>query len=743
MKKFWLGSTALVLSAASPAMAAEIVYVGPAIGNWANGANWSTGSVPQAGDTVRVWHGDPVTARTMTYDSAVDPALGPVTVQGSFGAPLTLQHNAGGLTAERLAIGGNTRGHYVLGGTGALKVGTDVELGTFSAGNSLSQSGTSIFQVANDLRIGLVAGSSGEYSLSGGTATVGRGINVGEGGGATLNISGGSLSSALLAIAGFTGSSGQVTLSGGTLQVSGQTYIGAGSGSVAQSGGVLSTGELNFGGIAGSGGTYFLSGGQLNVAGLTQLGSIGSATVFHSGGSHTTGTLVMGNTATGGATYWMSGGQLTLTNQGIALGDGGSGTFMQSGGAVAAQGAQGNVQIGRLAGSNGSYQMSGGTLDVANLLVVGRAGIGELIQSGTSNVTVNTGLSVGALAGGNGTYRLEGGTLLVKGNEAIGNAGTGTFWQSAGTHTVNGSLTVGANGTYNLSGGTLSAGTITNNGKFNYNGAATVNGNVVNNGQLNFNASSMAPKTFTGPITNNAAGVVKLSGVHVEYGGAFTNHGAYEHGPGYTTASSKFTHLNVGATGYLKGGPSPYYRDRFVVGGDFRNASTQAAAWNTLGSTLSFIGAGTHLLQLAGADLGAVVAGYDANFAFGGFFLGVGMTITLEDGNGVPGAAFYVGGFELAGSDLGLLANIQSDFNIYYDSSLLENAYLDGQTYALDGDGWLIAVNRNLPPAPPPPPPGGVIIGQPTDVPEPSALLVLLGGLLGLAAASRRRTMPA
>ena len=96
MKGVLLRSTALtVLCVASPALAAEVEYVGPAIGNWTDGANWSTGSQPQAGDTVRVWHNDPVVPRTVIYDSVLNPALGHVTVQGSFGAPLTLQQEGG------------------------------------------------------------------------------------------------------------------------------------------------------------------------------------------------------------------------------------------------------------------------------------------------------------------------------------------------------------------------------------------------------------------------------------------------------------------------------------------------------------------------------------------------------------------------------------------------------------------------------------------------------------------------
>ena len=71
------------------------------------------------------------------------------------------------------------------------------------------------------------------------------------------------------------------------------------------------------------------------------------------------------------------------------------------------------------------------------------------------------------------------------------------------------------------------------------------------------------------------------------------------------------------------------------------------------------------------------------------------------DGNDVPGAALYIRELDLPGEDLGLLADINSPFNIYYDMSDPANAYLGGLDFALRGGGMLVA--GSAPPLPEPP----------------------------------------
>lgn len=167
--------------------------------------------------------------------------------------------------------------------------------------------------------------------------------------------------------------------------------------------------------------------------------------------------------------------------------------------------------------------------------------------------------------------------------------------------------------------------------------------------------------------------------------------------------------LSVSATGYLHVGAG----DSVVVGGDFHTASLQNLLWNTLDAKLEFTGNKTHAFDLTGADVGATVAGLADNFAWGALFLDSGALLNV--GSGIQGnghVALYLERLGLFNNDLGLLGNIHSAYNIYYDSTLSWNAYLNGQTYGLSGGGFLTPFVGN-------------------SVPEPSSGLLLVAGVLG------------
>jgi len=85
-------------------------------------------------------------------------------------------------------------------------------------------------------------------------------------------------------------------------------------------------------------------------------------------------------------------------------------------------------------------------------------------------------------------------------------------------------------------------------------------------------------------------------------------------------------------------------------------------------------------------------------------------------------AALYTRVFDLDGQDLSLLSMIFSPFNLYYDGTLAENAYLGRTAHTLTGRGMLAAYN-----------PGACNSGGETpDVREPNALPTMLGALAGL-----------
>lgn len=272
-------------------------------------------------------------------------------------------------------------------------------------------------------------------------------------------------------------------------------------------------------------------------------------------------------------------------------------------------------------------------------------------------------------------------------------------------------------------GGTLSTPTLTNTAGGTVTGFGTLTGNLVNAGSIDF----YGPTNIVGNLTNQAGGTMLVrndqtlvtgQGVNdgtihtfkgtVIFNGGLINNGVYLSDP----SNNYFTGLVVNDPGYLLGDTG----DNFFISGDFVNHSLQNTLWNTSAASLFLNGTGDQNLYLAGSDLGALYAGYTNNFAWGELSLDSGTSAHLFDGNTDPTAALYVHLFEL-GDGLGQLADIYSDFNIYYDPNLSGNAYLGGQTYALNGSGFLI----------------------PAAVPIPPAVWLFGSGLLGLIGIARRK----
>jgi len=210
---------------------------------------------------------------------------------------------------------------------------------------------------------------------------------------------------------------------------------------------------------------------------LVGVGTGGIGSHIQSDGTNTySQALVVGSRSGSIGTYSLSGtGAVTINTfesgtSGLNVGDAGDGTFNQSGGAVTVNGgtnggSYANLYLGNTATGAGTYLLSNGSLSVAGIEYIGNGGTGTFNQSGGTNIDIGgfaySGLYVGY--GGAGTYDLSGGTLTVGANgsslEVIGYSAAGSFNQSAGVHDCP-SLTVGehAPGTYMLSGGTLNVG---------------------------------------------------------------------------------------------------------------------------------------------------------------------------------------------------------------------------------------------------------------------------------------------
>lgn len=211
------------------------------------------------------------------------------------------------------------------------------------------------------------------------------------------------------------------------------------------------------------------------------------------------------------------------------------------------------------------------------------------------------------------------------------------------------------------------------------------------------------------------------------YKGTFVNHGTYNSDPSTNVFEAGLT---VGATGVLTGGSG----DVFEIRGSFLNGSTDAAGWNTDDASLRLVlddpsGATAFEWSLAGIDVGQSAGGLTGNFSFIDVFVDIGPddTLLISDGNADPGAAFYTRVFQIDLADLLLIA---SDFNVYYDGTLAQNAYLGCAAHSFgSGGGQLLAYNATA------------CGGSPTGVSEPGTLPLLAGSLLLLLGVSglRRR----
>jgi len=456
--------------------------------------------------------------------------------------------------------------------------------------------------------------------------------------------------------------------------------------------------------------------GLLVVTGTTT--NLGQITVEQ--GEHFRATAGLANT---GIVELMGGavsGTGTFVNGpgGIVRGYGGvTAPMANDGGVIHATGTQltvtnlsgGNVNGGELRVDDGSRLhivsafASSGTivLNGENAELLG----GTITNSGTlsgSGRVSNTVLNSGVIRASGGLLTLSGagntnaaagrievfnGATLVYSQGLATNAGTiamtgGTFDTNATAITNAGSI---------LGRGTVTTGGITNDNLMAFaDGDTDIYGDVTNNDAINV---TECLTTFFGDVTNSVGGEIKNTDGVVRFLGDFVNNGTYTSDP----ADNYFTDVSVGTTGTFVGGAG----DRFLVSGDFSNASTASTAWDTSDAELIFEGGTGHTFELPGSDIGRYYAGLVDNFAWGILRLESGDWLTLADGNTVPGAATYVTGLILEGGLAQIASVTGNGFSIYYDPLSPDNAYLAGATYSLTGGG-VVAPMSGAPPIPEP-----------------------------------------
>ncbi|MEI8375853.1 MAG: autotransporter-associated beta strand repeat-containing protein [Planctomycetota bacterium] len=559
-------------------------------------------------------------------DTASGITIGPLSMSnhyiGKGGIGIFTQTGGSNTISSGLFLGyGNTdSGTYILSGNG--------QLSAVSEYIGYGGGATAMFrQTGGNNTAGYVSiGNGGYYLLGGGTLSITAGLsNLGvfDGGGGTavvnavssvVDLSQGTLqnvesmsmnidaNSLLIVSAGFDLNTGFGSFNclglthtlGTTLTIpAGQGFIG----SVSISDAVICQGAI----MAPSGGTINLIGGlSLSGTGTIQLGN----------GNLTTNDLQSGS----------SSGSLAVVNH--YVGNGGIGTFTQSGGTNSISL---NLYLGKNSSDSGTYTLNGSGYVSATDENVGYSGSGSFVQSGGTNSILNYHnghLFLGYNSCSSGTYDLSGSGLVSASCEYVGNSGMGTFTQSGGT---NGSgmnnqelslylgNNVGGSGKYSLSGGQLLAYNeyigFFGNGIFTQNGGS----NIIDSLYLGNNPGS--------------SGTYSLSGngwmsPYYEYVG-FSGAGTFmQNGGTLSIVSQLYLGYNAGSSGTynLSGSGLVSVGAYEYVGSSGTGTFTQSGGTNTTGSL--YLGNntdGSGAYSLSGSGLISVTNEYVGNFGIGTF----------------------------------------------------------------------------------------------------------------------------
>src|SRR5579883_1087563 len=508
----WLaGSTALTgLLFAAPAHAASVQWIGTLSSSWLVPGNWSTSTVPTAGDNVTI---DATTPNSTGLTGGATGSANQLFVGATTGGHLFIQGGSVlNTNSGTLGLFQNGNGIVTLSGTGsAWHNSGDLAIGSNGTGGLGMSAGTTLTNV--NANIGAFAGSSGLVLISGaGASWISSGdVHVGDVGAGALSISGGATASAANNVIGNNGT-GQVAVTGAGSSWSSATNLivganGTGSLSVSQgasataaatsvgnstgsqgtvtidgTGSSLAAGSLNVGG-AGSGQVALSNGGQLSSSvgsiGVSSSGT-GKVTVDGAGSSWTnaaaihigdagTGSLTVTNAGAVSGTFGYVGmqagssgttridgtGSSWTKSVGLFVGNSGTGALTITNGALASVGSNG-TRIGFNSGASGSVTVdgAGSTWTNGDKLYVGGAGSGSLSISNGGRVA-DAFAFIGNNAGGTGTASVDGaGSSWNAGGIYLGAVGSGTVAITRGA-TVTGTFGIvgyGASGTMNVDG---------------------------------------------------------------------------------------------------------------------------------------------------------------------------------------------------------------------------------------------------------------------------------------------------
>lgn len=259
--------------------------------------------------------------------------------------------------------------------------------------------------------------------------------------------------------------------------------------------------------------------------------------------------LVIGDRAGVTGTYNMTGGAINVVGpDALSVAEDGMGLFNVSGtSAVTAS----NLYVGRWTTGAGTVNLSGGSMSFTNA-IIGHQGTGSFNHSdGVVTIGAGTaGLAIGFDAASHGTYTLSGNGVLSTVSEYIGYSGSGTLNQTDGFHTANANVYLGFNpggsGSLSLSGGTF---LIHNGNEFvGYSGRGTL---ILNGGTHSIPSGTLVVSfvpNSSGTVNLISGGLAALAetiGGGSGSGGAFTNGVFNQSGGGNSTPLLKIGQGNA------------------------------------------------------------------------------------------------------------------------------------------------------------------------------------------------------